>query len=160
MKLVDIREVFGDYKKTSLLLSVKTCDYKCCIEGNFNINICHNYHLDSNEEKEISPQYIWNKVNSNPLIQGVIFAGKEPMLDIYFEDMLKVIKEIRENSNIDIVIFTGYYEKEIPNKIEELKKYKNIVVKFGRYIPNRNSIFSDVLGTTLASDNQYAVKIS
>ena len=44
--------------------------------------------------------------------------------------------------------------------VEELKKYPNIVVKYGRYIPNSESHYDEVLGITLASSNQYAEKIS
>lgn len=41
-----------------------------------------------------------------------------------------------------------------------LKKYKNIIVKFGRYIPNQKKHFDPVLGVELASDNQHAEKLS
>ena len=38
--------------------------------------------------------------------------------------------------------------------------FKNIIIKFGRYIPNRNNKYDEILGVTLASDNQFAEKIS
>lgn len=39
-------------------------------------------------------------------------------------------------------------------------KWKNIIVKFGRFIPNQHPHYDEVLGINLASDNQYAEKIS
>ena len=59
-----------------------------------------------------------------------------------------------------IVIYTGYEPNEIPEEIARLKKYENIIVKFGRYIPNRKSRYDEVLGVYLASDNQHAERIS
>lgn len=40
------------------------------------------------------------------------------------------------------------------DKVEQLKPFKNIIIKFGRYIPNQTSHHDDVLGVTLASPNQ------
>ena len=39
-------------------------------------------------------------------------------------------------------------------------KWENIIIKFGRYIPNQEKHYDDVLGIELASDNQYAEVIS
>ena len=41
-----------------------------------------------------------------------------------------------------------------------LKQYKNIYIKFGRYVPNQNEHYDEVLGVKLVSDNQYGEKIS
>ena len=41
-----------------------------------------------------------------------------------------------------------------------LKKFKNIIVKFGRYVGGQQAHFDEVLGVYLASDNQFAEKIS
>lgn len=60
----------------------------------------------------------------------------------------------------DIVIYTGYYKEEIEEYIDELKMFPNLIVKFGRYIPNHEKHFDEVLGIYLASDNQYAERIS
>ena len=59
----------------------------------------------------------------------------------------------------DIVIYTGYNENEILKKITTLKQFKNIIVKFGRFIPNRPHRYDEVLGVELASDNQYGERI-
>ena len=60
----------------------------------------------------------------------------------------------------DIVVYTGYDKEEIPEHLMTLKKYKNIIVKFGRYVPGQQAHFDEVLGVELASDNQYAEKLS
>ena len=41
-----------------------------------------------------------------------------------------------------------------------LSLYPNIVIKYGRYIPNINSTYDNELGVTLASENQYAIRES
>ena len=53
----------------------------------------------------------------------------------------------------------GYDKEEIPEHLMTLKKYKNIIMKFGRYIPNQKKHFDPVLGVYLASNNQYGEKL-
>ena len=60
----------------------------------------------------------------------------------------------------DIVIYTGYNLNEIEDKVNILKNYKNIIIKFGRFIPNNKIHYDEILGVYLASDNQYALKIN
>ena len=79
---------------------------------------------------------------------------------LQFDELLELIKCFREQTNDDIVIFTGYYENEIADKIAQLKQFSNIVVKFGRYVPNQEQHFDEVLGVKLANKEQYAVRIS
>ena len=38
--------------------------------------------------------------------------------------------------------------------------FRNIIVKFGRFIPDQESHYDEVLGVNLASNNQYAKKLS
>ena len=47
-------------------------------------------------------------------------------------------------------------KEEILEKINLLSHYKNIIIKYGRFIPNSESIFDDILGVKLISSNQYA----
>lgn len=58
------------------------------------------------------------------------------------------------------MVYTGYYKEEILEEIEQLKQYSNIIIKFGRYIPNEKKHYDEILGIDLASSNQYAEKIS
>ena len=95
---------------------------------------------------------------NNGITEAVVIGGLEP-LDT-FEDTLQFIKDFREKSDDDIVIYTGFNEDEIEDKIVILKKFKNIIVKFGRYRPNFQKHFDAVIGVELASPNQYAKRIS
>ena len=74
-------------------------------------------------------------------------------------ELYALISKVRDYCDDDIVIYTGYKEEEIPKAIKALSEYKNIIIKFGRYIPNQKPHFDEVLGVNLASDNQYARRI-
>jgi hypothetical protein len=106
----------------------------------------------------MSNERIVKRYMKNKLTHAIVFGGLEPFKQ--FDEMIELIKCFREQTKDDIVIFTGYYENEIEKEIEELKQYENIIIKFGRYIPGHIVHFDTVLGVNLASDNQYAVKIS
>ena len=45
---------------------------------------------------------------------------------------------------------------EIHSKIEQLKSLGNLIIKFGRFVPNALTRYDEILGVTLASENQYA----
>ena len=159
MKLKFVKpEDFVNYKKCSLFLGTCYCDRKCCIENNLPCSICQNYPRSNNPIKDIPNEKIFDLYKKNNLMEAIIFGGLEPMKQ--FEEMLEFISEFRNISNNDIVIYTGYYPEEISDKIAQLTKFSNIIVKFGRYIPNKPNRYDDILGITLASDNQYAKKIS
>jgi hypothetical protein len=42
----------------------------------------------------------------------------------------------------------------------ELSACPNIIIKYGRFIPNHQPHYDEILGVKLASDNQYAERIS
>ena len=90
----------------------------------------------------------------NPITKAVILGGLEPMLQ--FDELLHLLDIFREYDCNDVfVIYTGYYPEEIPEKIDQLRG-RNVIVKYGRFIPYGKSRFDEVLGITLASDNQFA----
>ena len=89
---------------------------------------------------------------------AVVIGGLEPF-DTW-EEVYEFIKKIRKQSGDDIIIYTGYTEEEIKPILQTLKtEFCNIIVKFGRYIPNQKPHFDEVLGVNLASENQYARRI-
>ena len=94
----------------------------------------------------------------NNISKSIVCGGLEP-LDSW-EDLQNFIMLLRHRSNDPIVIYTGYNKNEIKDKIEWLQSYENIIVKFGRYIPNQETHYDKILGIYLASDNQYAEVIS
>lgn len=151
-------EDFLNYKKCSMFIGVTSCDWKCCKEQNLPCSICQNYSWSKNEIKNIDNQILIDSYVNNDLTEAIVFGGLEPFLQ--FDELIEFIKEFRKSSQDEIVIYTGYNENEIEDKIDKLKEFKNIIVKFGRYIPNKPSRYDEILGVTLASDNQYAKRIS
>lgn len=147
-----------NYKKPAMFISTCFCDYKCCKEAGIPTSVCQNSQLASEPNVEISIDEIIDRYTNNPLSKAVVFGGMEPMKQ--FKDVLKFVSTFRSSGNTDdIVIYTGYREDELSREIESLKKFMNIVIKFGRYVPNSKERYDDVLGVTLASDNQYAKKL-
>ena len=151
-------EVFQDYKKVSMLIATSKCDWKCLRELNLPLDICQNSELAKSCSCEINLKDIIKRYDENFLSQAIIFAGLEPILQI--DEILYFIEEFRILHDDDIIIYTGYYPNEIKEEINKLKKYKNIIIKFGRFIPNKNSKYDKILGIELISDNQFAEKIS
>lgn len=49
---------------------------------------------------------------------------------------------------------------KIYDKLTLLSRYKNVIVKFGRFIPNQEPHYDETLWVNLASNNQYARRIS
>jgi transcriptional regulatory protein LevR len=94
----------------------------------------------------------------NPITSALICAGLEPMDS--WEDLKELIQKFREQTDDDIVIYTGYNKDEINERVKRLSQYKNIIIKFGRYVAGQSPHFDNVLGVNLISDNQYAEKIS
>lgn len=150
-------EDFINYKLPSMFLITCSCDWKCCKEaGN---NICQNMEIVKEKNKNISDEKIFEKYISNPITKAIVVGGLEPFDQ--FEELHNLIHYFRENNCEDeFIIYTGYYPEEIEGYIYFLKMFKNIIIKFGRYIPNRSNKYDEILGVTLASDNQFAKKIS
>lgn len=159
MKLKSIiDEDFINYKKPSMMIATCKCNWKCLTEKNLDIHICQNSDLAHQNNIEVSINNIIGRYLDNPITKAIVIAGLEPMLQ--FNEMLEFIKAFREKSQDDIVIYTGYYPEEIREELNILQQINNIIVKFGRFIPNASKVFDKVLGIELASDNQYAIKIS
>ena len=154
-----VSERFQDYKLPSMFIATCFCDYKCCTELGLDIGVCQNAPLAQMEDKDIDDQIIYEQFVKNPITKAVVVGGLEPMIQI--NEVIELINLFRnQGENCPFVIYTGYYPNEIPQPLERLKQYKNIIVKFGRFVPNEKSRYDEVLGVTLASDNQYAKVIS
>lgn len=149
-------EDFVNYKKPSMFIITPTCNFKCCTEaGN---NICQNMSLVKQSNIEISNIDIVTKYINNPITKSIVFGGLEPFDS--WDDMFEIIHMIRHLCEDDIVIYTGYNKEEIIDKVNLLKNFKNIIIKYGRFIPNQEKHYDEILGVELASTNQWAEKIS
>ncbi len=153
-----ISEDFVNYKKPSLVIEFPYCDFKC--EKECGELVCQNNTLVRLPDIEISIEKIVDEYYlNNPITKAIVFQGLEPLDS--FIDVLEAIKYIRKKTTDDIVIYTGYTKEELIQKkyLNLLKNYDNIVIKYGRFIPNRKSIFDIVLGVELSSENQYAERL-
>lgn len=149
-------EDFVNYKKPSMFISFPSCTWKC--DRECGKKVCQNGTLATTPNIDIGIKTIVNKYINNPITKSIVCGGLEPFDT--FDDLLQLIAYLRVSTNDDIVIYTGYYKEEIADRIPLLSKYKNIVIKYGRYIPGQEKHYDKVLGVYLASSNQYAEKIS
>ena len=147
-----ISEDFVNYKKPAMTIMFPYCTFKCGTE------YCQNSPLSKAEDIEMDISDIVIRYLNNPITESVVMQGLEPFDS--WDDLIEFVKQLRESTDDDIVIYTGYNKEEIADKITLLSKYKNIVIKFGRFTPNHEKHYDEVLGVYLASDNQYAEKIS
>lgn len=158
MKILNvIAEDFTNYKKPAMFIGMGTCTFKCCKEAGISEEICQNYML-SYDYMELDQKTIVGNYMSNTISEAIVIGGLEPFDD--FMNLLDLIHEFRINTLDDIVIYTGYYPYEIINYLLYLTEYDNIIIKFGRFIPNDKSYKNKLLGVELVSSNQYAVKLN
>ena len=154
-----VAEDFINYKLPSMFISTCFCDYKCCTELGLDTGVCQNAPLAQSDNIDIPDQTIYEQFINNPITKAVVIGGLEPMIQI--NEVVDLIKLFRnQGEDCPFIIYTGYYPNEIPEPLNRLKQYKNIIVKFGRFIPDSQSKYDGVLGITLASSNQYAEVIS
>ena len=160
MKIKDIMdENFQDYKRPSMMIATCKCDWKCLKEKNLDYSICQNSQIAKQKDYDVSVEYLFNRYINNPITSAIVFGGLEPFLQ--FDEILDFIKYVRNHKCDDpIVIYTGYYPNEIQVEINKLKQFQNIIIKYGRFIPNSEKRYDSILGITLNSNNQYAERIS
>lgn len=153
MKLLGIiDEDFVNYKLISTTLIFPYCNMKCNKDAGR--VVCHNYNLLGGPVTEISYHKLCERYLKNPISKAIVCQGLEPFDSK--EDLFSFIQILREEykCNDPVVIYTGYKEEEI--NFEPILKYKNIVIKFGRFIPDGVEYYDEILGVNLASSNQYA----
>lgn len=152
MKLFGIiDEDFINYKKISMTLEFPFCTFKCNIDQG--CEVCHNSHLSSFFPKDYSIESIIQRYMQNDMSESICMQGLEPFDS--FDELFEFITKFRALSQDDIVIYTGYYENEIDDKLCMLKPFNNIIIKFGRFIPDQKPHYDKILGVYLSSDNQY-----
>lgn len=151
-------EDFTNYKLPSMIVGFPSCTFKCEKECNCK-GMCQNSELAKSPNIEISAKEIVARYQASPISQALVCGGLEPF-DTYTQ-LLELLTEFRCNNEDPIIIYTGFYKEEIEEKLEYIINFiPNVIIKFGRYIPNQKPHFDKLLGIQLASDNQYAEKIS
>jgi hypothetical protein len=153
-----IMDDFVNYKVPSMTIMMPYCSFKC--DKEYGEPVCQNCALASASIEEYEVADIIEAYQINPLTRAVLFQGLEPFDS--FDDLYDFIFQFRRcfSINDDIVIYTGYNSYEIDNQLTQLKQFENIVIKFGRYIPQQSPVYDAILGVELASPNQYAERIS
>lgn len=155
-----VEEDFTNYKKPAMFIGTISCGGKCCTEAGIPLSVCQNDGWRSGAPIDVNDLDLCDRYTKNSVTNAVVFGGLEPFEQ--FSEMEEFIHALRfvYACQDDVVIYTGYYPQEIERQVKALSHYKNIIIKFGRYIPNRESVYDEVLGVTLASDNQFAERIS
>ena len=155
-----IDEDFVNYKKPAMVIEFPYCDFKC--DKEYGKPICQNSPLTKVHNSKIEEEYIIEKYLKNPITEAIVCQGLEPLDTMVM--LFLFIKKFREFSDDDLIIYTGYNKEEERSQdlINFIKRnqYKNIIIKYGRYIPNQTPHYDEVLGVKLASDNQYAERLS
>ena len=151
-----VDEDFVNYKKPSMFIGTSTCTFKC--DKECGKPVCQNSELATAPTIEIDNDVIIQRYINNPITEAIVFGGMEPFDD--FNDLFAFIADFRDYSKDDIVIYTGYYPEEIPSYLDLLSaNYKNIIIKFGRFIPDSTPVYDELLGVNLASCNQKAMRL-
>ena len=146
-------EEFLNYKKPSMFICTTKCSFKC------GKDICSNAELMEEPDIEIPVSELVTRYKNNPITEAIVVGGLEPFDT--FSDLIDLLEGFRDGGvEDDIVIYTGYEKSEIAPAVQFIANmYKNIIIKFGRFKYLSRSKFDDILGVTLASENQYAEKI-
>lgn len=155
-------EDFINYKKPSMVIMCSYCTFKC--DKECGEQVCQNSALANSPNIDINYSDILNRYLNNPITKAIVFSGLEPFDS--FVDMYIMIHMLRSTGcEDDVVIYTGYYEHEISamklhsfSYLNILKQLSPVVIKYGRYKPNKRNYYNETLGVKLASDNQYAVR--
>jgi len=154
-------EDFVNYKIPSLFISTATCSFKC--DKECGRKICQNSELAHIEPIYAEDDWIISRYLQNPITHAIVFGGLEP-LDQMFGTCELIIRLRERGCNDDVVIYTGYNKEEVWDKLKQFfwsNRFQrtNLIIKWGRFIPDQQPHFDEVLGVNLASDNQYAERI-
>ena len=162
-----IEEDFLNYMKISMTLEFPYCSFKC--DKECGQQVCQNSNLAAAPNIEVNEIELIQKYLNNPISEAIVCQGLEPFDSILSLMNFIYLLRVTYNCHDDIVIYTGYTKEEVSKMLipvlqepllTKLKNYDNIIIKYGRFIPNQLSHYDPVLGLILASDNQYAERIS
>lgn len=147
-----VDEDFVNYKTASMFVIFPYCSFKCNKDAG--CDVCQNQSLSREHLIVIPANELVDRYVSNPITKSCVLGGLEPLDSA--QDLKTFIYKFRNRCADTLVIYTGYTKEEVSNICPWLFDVKNVVIKFGRFVPNQPHHFDDVLGVELASPNQYA----
>ena len=153
-----IDEDFVNYKKPSMFIITSKCSFKC--DKECGKPVCQNSELAKAPVIDIEIGEVIERYLNNPITEAVVWGGLEPFDSFLY--LFEFIQEFRKRSKDDIVIYTGYYPEEIIGKLFKLQVFDgrdNIIIKFGRFMPDKPHRYDELLGVELASDNQFSKRL-
>ena len=166
MKVKDINECdLVNYKEPAMFIGFPSCTFKC--DKECGRQVCQNSDLAKSPNIEISITEIVDRYYSNPITSAVICGGLEPF-DSYSDltELLSLLCAGAATCNKSlptVVIYTGYTKQEIEDKVAAYKIFvkagMEIIIKYGRFIPDQESHYDEILRVTLTSPNQYAERL-
>lgn len=153
MKIKGLTDInFTDYKLPSLYIATPYCSFKC--DKECGRAVCQNSALAIEPVLSISNTTLIQIYQANPITQAFVFGGLEPLDS---PDLLDTIVELQIRTKPRrIVIYTGYTEEEVLVGHPQILSLSNLVIKYGRFVPDQPTHFDPILGVNLASPNQYA----
>ena len=157
-----LTERFQDYKVPSMYLAACFCDWKCCPDKPY---VCQNNPVTKLPVTDIPDDEILDAYLADPITEAIVIAGLEPLLQV--REVASLIRRaVERDVRTTFVIYTGYTKDEAKyiGFFDELKATGfgsgvDVIMKYGRYIPDRQPHFDEVLGVDLASDNQYGERV-
>ena len=97
--------------------------------------------------KELNIQYIIDEINKTESIVNVTISGGDG-LTIQYENTLELLKQIKEKTNKNIWVYTGYtFEQLINSNKKECLNYIDILVD-GKFEINKRDITLKFKGST------------
>lgn len=153
MKIKGLTDInFTDYKLPSLYIATPYCSFKC--DKECGRAVCQNSALATEPVLSISNTTLIQIYQANPITQAFVFGGLEPLDS---SDLLDTIIELQVRAKPRrVVIYTGYTEEEVLVGHSQILSLSNLVIKYGRFVPDQPTHFDPILGVNLASPNQYA----
>lgn len=160
-KTINVKDVidedFINYKKPNMFVATSTCTFKCEKED-CNVH-CQNSKIVKQKTIKENINKLIKRYLKNDITSAIVFGGLEPFDQI--NELISFILTFRKYSYDDIVIYTGYTEIEVYDKLDAILLANNhngkIIIKYGRFKSNSSKRYDNILGVELASSNQYAI---
>lgn len=61
-----------------------------------------------------------------PLVDGITISGGEPFDQ--FDALLAIVAQLREKTEVDILVYTGYSIENIADKLQQIKPYIDVLI--------------------------------